>query len=92
MVKKSLVVITGCYCWINYLYSFIFWGLVCFCKSPYRERVSYGVICGSNNLALGVSLAFLYLPARDTVIFASWEVAWLGSMVLFQLYLKRQAG
>ncbi len=68
-----------------------FGGWFIFRNKPFRERVSYAFICGNNNIAIGISLAFLYLPEREIVTLVSWEIAWLSGMVLFQSYLAFQA-
>lgn len=56
----------------------------------YSERVTYSLICGNNNIALGISIAFLYLPASITVILVMWEISWLIGLSLFQYMIREQ--
>lgn len=58
-------------------------------NKPYRDRLSYALSSGNNNIVIGISLAFLYLPERDIITFVSWELAWLSALSLFQYIVSK---
>lgn len=64
-------------------------GWLCFPHKAERERVSYALACGNNNIAVGISLAFLYLPEKETITLVTWELAWLGALSLCQYALSK---
>ncbi len=52
-------------------------------------RISYSLMGGNNNIALGISLAALYFPEKEMFILVVWEILWIMGVTLFQLYVKR---
>jgi predicted Na+-dependent transporter len=52
------------------------------------NRISYTLITGNNNIALGISLAFLYFPAREISVLVACEVSWIMALSLFQFFIK----
>lgn len=63
-------------------------GWLPFHKKDLSTRISYSLLSGNNNIALGISLAVLYLPSRETFILVVWEILWILGVTLFQLFLK----
>jgi BASS family bile acid:Na+ symporter len=58
-------------------------------KMARRERIAMALMCGVNNTAIGISLAFLYFPPRETLMLLLWEISWLLGLAVFQFYLSR---
>ena len=72
------------------VYAFLYLtGWVLFVRQGRRQRVSYALMCGNNNIALGVSLSFLYLPEQDMVIMVVWEMSWLLGLTIFQYFVSK---
>ncbi len=65
-------------------------GWVIFIRKTQTVKVSYALISGVNNIALGLSLAYLYLPEAETSILIIWELAWIFGLSGFQfIFFKR---
>ncbi len=62
-----------------------------FARKPHKERISYALMSGNNNIALGISLAFLYLPIAETSMLVIWELSWLSVLSGFQFILFRNS-
>lgn len=82
---EALSVGMGLYC------LFYFLGWLAYPKEGYHQRVTYALMSGNNNIAIGISLAFLYLPERETIALVVWELAWLGALSLFQYAVSKTA-
>lgn len=61
-----------------------------FKKLDRRAHISYALMSGNNNIALGISLAFLYLPVREIAILVIWELSWLSGLAAFQYFLSKR--
>lgn len=67
-------------------------GWFVFARHDRRTRISYALMGGNNNIALAISLAALYFPAREMFILVVWEILWIIGVTLFQLFVKITAG
>jgi BASS family bile acid:Na+ symporter len=65
-------------------------GWLAFAHKNLRERVSYALACGNNNIAIGISLAFLYLPEQETITLVMWELSWISALALCQYALSKR--
>ncbi len=70
-------------------FSFYAMGWILFKNADHPSRISYALMSGNNNIALGISLAALYFPQKEAFILVAWEILWIMGVTLFQLYLKR---
>ncbi|MCB1591390.1 MAG: hypothetical protein KDI90_02950 [Alphaproteobacteria bacterium] len=73
-----------------FIYYALGWFL--FAKRDLKTRISYALMGGNNNIALAISLAALYFPAREMFILVVWEILWIMGVTLFQLFIKYRAG
>lgn len=56
-----------------------------------RNRISYSILSGVNNTALGMAVAVLFFPDVVVQFMVASEVAWLISLPCFQWFLKTYA-
>ena len=56
-----------------------------------RNRISYSILSGVNNTALGMAVAVLFFPDVVVQFMVASEVAWLISLPCFMWFLKRYA-
>ncbi len=66
-------------------------GWILFRRRNLSTRISYSLMGGNNNIALGISLAALYFPEKEMFILVVWEILWIMGVTLFQLYVKKQS-
>lgn len=66
-------------------------GWFAFSKRDERTRISYALMSGNNNIALAISVAALYFPAREMFILVVWEILWIMGVTLFQLFVRKRA-
>jgi len=72
-----------------FIYYALGWFL--FRRRDLGTRISYSLMGGNNNIALGISLAALYFPEKEMFILVVWEILWIMGVTLFQLYVKKQS-
>lgn len=71
-----------------FIYYALGWFL--FRRRDLGTRISYSLMGGNNNIALGISLAALYFPEKEMFILVVWEILWIMGVTLFQLYVKKR--
>lgn len=60
-----------------------------FFKGNKKQKVSYALMSGNNNINLGISLAVLFMPDFEGLVLILWELSWILGLVFFQLFVRR---
>lgn len=58
-------------------------------QRPQRDRITYTIVSGFNNTALGVGVALLYFPPQTAFFVLVAEVPWCIAPIFFTLFIKR---
>ena len=86
--EQMLFSLLGCL----FIYAVIFfYGWFYGYHSRPKNRISYSILSGVNNTALGMAIAILFFPDIVVQFMVASEVAWLISLPCFQWFLKRYA-
>lgn len=72
---------------VMYLAFYIF-GWFYFLKGNKKQKVSYSLMSGNNNINLGISLAVLFMPDFEALVLILWELSWILGLVFFQLFVR----
>jgi len=62
-----------------------------FPKANGREKLSYALMCGNNNINLGISLAVLFMPAFESLVMVMWELSWIAGLSVFQMFMRKRS-
>lgn len=76
---------------LAYLLFFII-GWNFFPKGTRKQKISYALMSGNNNINLGISLAVLFMPDHESLILILWELSWILGLVFFELFLRKTGG
>lgn len=58
-------------------------------KGTKKQKISYALMSGNNNINLGISLAVLFMPSFEALVLVLWELSWILSLVVFQIFVRR---
>lgn len=61
-----------------------------FMRGDKKQKVSYSLMSGNNNINLGISLAVLFLPDFESIVLVLWELNWILGLVCFQLFVRHR--
>ena len=58
-------------------------------KSRHRDKITYSLCSGANNITLAISLALLYFPPETSVFMVLSEIPWVLTLIPFRYALDR---
>lgn len=73
---------------VAYIFFYIF-GWFFFWKGSLRQKMSYSLLSGNNNINLGISVAVLFMPAFESIVMVVWEFNWILGLTVFQIWIRR---
>lgn len=71
-----------------YLLFYIF-GWFFLRKGNKKQKISYALMSGNNNINLGISLAVLFMPDFEALVLILWELGWILGLLFFQFFVRK---